>query len=319
MDEIKPGRYRHFKGNEYEVLFIAKHSETQEDMVVYRDLYDDHRVWVRPASMWNEVIERNGCTYQRFTRIEPRHYLYEIQDFLRRNGLQYECVIDKYVKERNSGKQYSLQDHLRALIYAQLSNQTKWSRIVSHLPEIDSALFNYEPEKLKTAPAEELVKKLFFIKCGNRSTRAQMTALSENICTFEKIEKQYGSIDSFITSEQPHSIVKKLSVPTSPYKLQQVGEALAWEYIRNVGIDGAKPDTHIRRFLGCNRMGTSKGNVATIEEALYQIDVLAKETGLTKAAIDNLIWSFCADGYGEICSATPHCEICPLISMCKHG
>lgn len=69
MDEIKKGRYRHFKGNEYEVLFVAKNSETLEDMVVYRALYGDRGVWVRPASMWNEIVERDGRVYRRFTRI----------------------------------------------------------------------------------------------------------------------------------------------------------------------------------------------------------------------------------------------------------
>ena len=69
MEEIKIGRYRHFKGNEYEVLYLAKHSESLEDMVVYRALYGAHGVWVRPASMWNEVVERDGKTYKRFTYI----------------------------------------------------------------------------------------------------------------------------------------------------------------------------------------------------------------------------------------------------------
>ena len=69
-DMIVPGKYRHFKGNEYEVLFVAKHSETEEPMVVYRALYGDGGVWVRPASMWNERIERDGKTFCRFTRIE---------------------------------------------------------------------------------------------------------------------------------------------------------------------------------------------------------------------------------------------------------
>ena len=69
MDEIKLGRYRHFKGNEYEVLHLAKHSETQEPMVVYRALYGERGVWVRPASMWNETVERDGKTYRRFTYI----------------------------------------------------------------------------------------------------------------------------------------------------------------------------------------------------------------------------------------------------------
>lgn len=66
---IKPGKYKHFKGNEYEVIGIANHSETMEEMVVYRALYGEQGLWVRPASMWNETVERDGKTYQRFTYI----------------------------------------------------------------------------------------------------------------------------------------------------------------------------------------------------------------------------------------------------------
>ncbi len=69
MKEIKIGKYRHFKGNEYEVIAIAKHSETTEDYVVYKALYGDGGMWVRPASMWNETVERDGVTYKRFTYI----------------------------------------------------------------------------------------------------------------------------------------------------------------------------------------------------------------------------------------------------------
>lgn len=65
--QIKPGIYRHFKGNRYEVIGLARHSETEEWMVVYRALYGDHGLWVRPASMWLETVERDGKTYQRFT------------------------------------------------------------------------------------------------------------------------------------------------------------------------------------------------------------------------------------------------------------
>ena len=66
---IKPGKYRHFKGNEYEVIGTAKHSETMEEMVVYRALYGEFGLWVRPASMWEETVERDGKTYRRFTYI----------------------------------------------------------------------------------------------------------------------------------------------------------------------------------------------------------------------------------------------------------
>lgn len=68
-ETIIPGRYRHFKGNEYEVLYIGKHSENLETMVIYRPLYGKGEVWVRPAAMWNEEIEINGKTQKRFEYI----------------------------------------------------------------------------------------------------------------------------------------------------------------------------------------------------------------------------------------------------------
>ncbi len=67
--EIKLGKYRHFKGGEYEVIGIAHHSETMEDMVVYRALYGEKELWVRPASMWNETVTRDGVTFPRFTYV----------------------------------------------------------------------------------------------------------------------------------------------------------------------------------------------------------------------------------------------------------
>ncbi len=69
MDDFKPGRYRHFKGKEYELLCTARHSETEEQMVVYRALYGDRGVWVRPAAMWNEEIDRDGKKCRRFAYI----------------------------------------------------------------------------------------------------------------------------------------------------------------------------------------------------------------------------------------------------------
>ena len=68
-DIIPPGRYRHYKGNEYEVIGIAQHSETLEPMVVYRPLYGEGGLWVRPASMFAENVIIDGKTQPRFTRI----------------------------------------------------------------------------------------------------------------------------------------------------------------------------------------------------------------------------------------------------------
>ena len=67
--EIKPGKYRHFKGNLYEVIGVARHSETQEEMVVYRALYGEYGLWVRPAVMWTETVDREGYHGPRFQYI----------------------------------------------------------------------------------------------------------------------------------------------------------------------------------------------------------------------------------------------------------
>ena len=71
MEEIRPGRYRHFKGNEYRVLGMARHSETMEPMVVYQALYGEGGLWVRPAAMWNERVVRDDYDGPRFTFIAP--------------------------------------------------------------------------------------------------------------------------------------------------------------------------------------------------------------------------------------------------------
>ena len=68
--DIRPGRYRHFKGMEYQVIGTAKHSETLEPMVVYRALYGEGGLWVRPAAMWTEEVDRDGYRGPRFTFVE---------------------------------------------------------------------------------------------------------------------------------------------------------------------------------------------------------------------------------------------------------
>lgn len=69
MDKIKAGRYRHFKGREYEVLGVARHSETEEEFVVYRPLYGKGDLWIRPLEMFVETVNRGGETVSRFEYI----------------------------------------------------------------------------------------------------------------------------------------------------------------------------------------------------------------------------------------------------------
>ena len=68
----KPGIYEHYKGNRYELIVIANHSETLEKMVVYKALYGEGEYWVRPLSVWEELVEVNGEQVPRFRYIEER-------------------------------------------------------------------------------------------------------------------------------------------------------------------------------------------------------------------------------------------------------
>lgn len=67
--DVRPGRYRHYKGNDYEVIDVARHSETDEWLVVYRPLYGKGGLWVRPLAIFGDTIERNGENVRRFKYI----------------------------------------------------------------------------------------------------------------------------------------------------------------------------------------------------------------------------------------------------------
>ena len=66
---VEIGKYRHFKGDYYEVIALARHTETQEQMVVYRALYGERGIWVRPLVMWEETVEVDGKLMKRFEKV----------------------------------------------------------------------------------------------------------------------------------------------------------------------------------------------------------------------------------------------------------
>lgn len=245
------------------------------------------------------------------------NYLEIIKEYLEEKGLRYNNSLSKEIELRKFGKKYTISDHIRGMVYSMLSNQAKWYRIEQKLPEIDKLFFYYDPNKISETDPSVFVIGLFDLKCGNISTKAQMNALSNNIQTFKAIEKENGDIDTYILSDKIENIVQQFSDNRSLYKLKGMGEALVWEYLRNVGIDGAKPDTHLRRFFGNDRKGKGNHSPATISETYNEIDNLSELTGMLKVEIDNLIWSFCADGFGEICTAKPNCGECPIRSWCN--
>ena len=83
-----------------------------------------------------------------------------------------------------------------------------------------------------------------------------------------------------------------------------------------MGIDGVKPDIHVCRFLGADRMGESEQEQAAPDEAVAIVRKMSEQLHLPMVEIDSILWSYCASHYGEICTATPHCDACVVRGFC---
>lgn len=252
-----------------------------------------------------EVVEQIDCTF-----------LFQMRDYLEQTGQLYSTTLPKLMEERRVGKIFDFSEHLKGLIYALLSAQTKWYRIAPNLPDIDRLFSNYDTKAILLHKSSYYINGIKALKCGSLCTNRQMEALHGNIHIMRQIEEEFGSMDAYVTSAEPDRIVADLA--SGKHKLSTVGPALAWEYLRNVGIDGTKPDVHVCRFLGTKRMGLAQHLEADVDEAVQIVQELSTQTGMTMVEIDSIIWSYCADSYGAICTKTPKCEKCVVRVFC-HG
>ena len=242
-----------------------------------------------------------------------------IKDYLKEKGI---ADIDGETTKmdlRAGGKVFSTEEHLQGMIYSFLSAQTVWANIERNFASIDRLFFYYDKEQIKQKEYTYFVTGLKQLGCGSRLTNGQMKVLHENIETVERIIDEFGSMDAFITSRPQRVVVELLSQGGSRYKIKQFGPALAWEYLRNVGVDGAKPDVHMKRILGSERLGVSQMENASDDEVLDVVEQLSKDTGLWMAQIDYLIWAYCATDKGEICTASPRCNKCVIKDYCRHN
>ncbi len=220
---------------------------------------------------------------------------------------------------RKNGKKFSLEEHIQGMIYSLMSAQTVWANIERNKPNIDKIFFNYDSEKILERDYTYFVEALGIIRCRSRLTNGQMKALHENIRTMMRIEEEFGSMDNFVTSVNVESVVEKLTKTGSPYKIKMMGEALAREYLRNVGVDSGKPDVHMKRIMGAERLGVSNYTEAANDEVVNKLQELSEETGLWMSQIDYIFWAYCATDMGEICTANPRCDKCVIREECRKG
>lgn len=241
--------------------------------------------------------------------------------------------IKKQIDKRNAGGKFTLQNHLRAMVYSMLSSGTSWDRVARDIdPDtkciipVDDIFFRYDTEKLSKCTPEQLRDKIKEINGATQSTLKQMEALlSDNIPKLLMIEKEYRAIDAYYqqyieTDKTLKSLVTALSASDSKDKMVQMDIALVCEYLRNVGHDIPKPDRHIRRILGSEYLALSDTPTVPEFEAFDLVVELAEIMNKPVAEVDYILWSYCAKGYGEVCKKTDFpCENekCVAKSHCK--
>lgn len=297
------------KINEYDKLS----NDTGQINIVEEDNYRQNHLYL---SIICEVLYiKLGKNLDNIKSIDYS-WIYLLKDYLKTNNLLLQSG-NINMELRKKGIEFSISDHLKALVYSLLSNQRPWKVINENMDKINSIFLNFDIEKLKSEDPDNLIKEICKIKCGNRDINEQMKTLHLNINMMEKIEYDYGSIDNFINSITPYQVVNLISDNKSKYKFKRVGEALAWEYLKNIGVDAMKPDVHLCRFFSAERMGNGNKIPATMDETYQLVLKISESTGMSMYEIDSIIWSFCSSGYGEICTSNPKCHLCPIKKYCN--
>lgn len=241
-----------------------------------------------------------------------------------------ESFIKHQIEKRNKGNSFSMTDHLRAMVYSMLSSGVSWDKVASDIhpdtkciPSVDEIFCNYDIEQLLNNTPEQLRDKVKGINCGTQSTLKQMNALlSFNIPKLLEIEKEYGTVDTYYQKfvqidKTLKTLVITLSSSDSKDKMVQMDVALVCEYLRNIGYGIPKPDRHICRILGSDYLAFSNEQTVPPFEVFDIIAKLAEMTGKCNAEVDYILWSYCADGYGGICTVQhPKCGECVVSNNC---
>lgn len=269
---------------------------------------------------------------------EKARIIYIIEHHLKEELLKHtpeklweESFIKRQIERRQNGKAFTTTDHIRAMVYSMLSSGMSWNKVAKNMnPEtkcitsVDKIFCDYDLEYLLKLTPTQLRDSIKEIHCATQSTLKQMEALlTVNVPKLLSTEKTYGTIDTFYQKfieidNTLKTLIILLSATGSTSKLEQMNVALVCEYLRNIGHDIPKPDRHICRILSSEYLAFSDKKEVTPFEASDIIVELSKMTGKSVAEVDYILWSYCADGYGEICTEkTPKCNECVTKKDCN--
>ena len=241
--------------------------------------------------------------------------------------------IKKQLDKRKSGGAFTVSDNIRGMVYSMLTSGAAWNRLEPHIDTetgqitvIDDIFYQYDADALQRADPAVLVGRVKEYRLGTPYLTKQINALvGVNIGKLLSIEKEYGGVDDFYQSladknDNLKTLVRELSASDKQHKFVQLAEALTAEYLKNVGYDIGKPDRHTRRILGSKHLGCSKRKYAAPYEAIDIIADIAKSLNKPAAEVDYILWAYCANGFGEVCTKkNPKCmELCTAKSFCHY-
>ena len=233
---------------------------------------------------------------------------------MKKNG-QYVGVDEKYIPEEDKYVDESLlgpTSEIRDGIKSGVNKVKEYVQDADNQEKIKTLFNNFDVDFIKKTNYQYFVNGLLDLHCGNRQILKQMQSLKDNIETLERIAKDYGSVDNYYNNTNIKELLKSLS--GGKYKLKQMGVPLVSEYLKGVGMDVIKPDVHVCRIL--TRLGYSKSNKITDDEAFDICCDIAKEYNISNVEVDSILWQYCAKNYFEVCCDKPKCSKCK-VSNCK--
>lgn len=211
-------------------------------------------------------------------------------------------------------------DIFERLSFAIMSAQAKWNTIGKHEKEIKNILLGFKINQvanLSDDEVNEIYRKLMSLenpKIASRLLKKHLFAIRNNAVKLKNLFPKQGSFKAFIWQFKidRRGLKHKIVYPNG-YKMEGVGEVIFDEFEKYIGIPGIKPDTHVVRLF--HRLGLSKSECGIKEIAEEWADAL----GFELTELDNVLWYFCADKYGEICTKkNPKCDLCRLRGVyCK--
>lgn len=261
---------------------------------------------------------------ERSAQLTPKAFVRALRRTLADNAVDVRAVLEgrgqlAALEGRLEGRRFPLREHVRALVFAWLTGRRPWTRIGQHLDDIERIFRGFDPRKLNRLDAGRAAEQLCELACGNRGIHAQLGALPWNLKQLKRIERDYGTLDDFVESDEPLELAKLLSRASSPYKLEQVGLPIALEYLRSVGIDLAKPTALVRRALGPERLRLHDGGPHAKRDSFAAVHRLAEGARASATEIDSLLWMLCAPDQAAVCGDAPRCEDCRLSAACAEG